>query len=118
MELLELHWETLEVETAQDERCGIVLRSGEILELQNSSTYPYNSFVISNVEIEPYKAEIAASWHTHPRGPHNLSIDDYNTFMDMPEIPHLIITHKSVSMYQSDGQYVMNLGRRHLHGNG
>lgn len=118
MNLLNLNWESLDIQTTEDERCGIVLSSGEIIELQNSSTYPYNSFVISEIDVAPHKDNVIATWHTHPRGPHNLSIDDYNTFMDLSDINHLIITHKSVSQYKSDGEYVMNIGRRLLNGHG
>lgn len=118
MNLLDLDWGSLNVQPDEDERCGIVLQSGEIIELPNQSSYPYNSFVISNNDLEPYRAEMLATWHTHPRGPNNLSIDDYNAFMDCPEFPHLILTHRSISQYQSDGNYVINLGRRFLNGHG
>lgn len=118
MELLTLNWEGLDILRTEDERCGVVLLSGEIIELPNSSSYPNNSFVISEADVEPYKATMAATWHTHPRGPHNLSIDDYNTFLELPNFSHLIITHRSVSQYQAQGDYVMNIGRRLLDGNG
>lgn len=118
MELLNLNWEIVDVDFIENERCGLVLTSGEIIELPNSSTYPYNSFVLSAADVAPYKEQLAATWHSHPRGPNNLSIDDYNTFLDIPTPPHFIITTRSVSMYQAQGDYVMNIGRRLLNGHG
>lgn len=118
MELLNLNWEIVDVDFIENERCGLVLTSGEIIELPNSSTYPYNSFVLCQSDTEPHKDQILATWHTHPRGPNNLSIDDYNMFLDLPNIPHFILTGRSVTMYQAKGDYVMNIGRRLLNGNG
>lgn len=116
MDLLNLNWETLCVDFLEDERCGLVLTSGEIIELPNMSSYPSNSFVLSVRDVEPYKSMMVATWHTHPKGPNNLSIDDYNTFLDMPEIPHFIVTTRSVTMFQAEDDYVMNRGRRLLNG--
>lgn len=118
MNYLDLDWSFIALELTDNERCGIVLNSGEIVELTNSSSYPYNSFTISAQDVQPYQEQISATWHTHPRGPNNLSIDDYNTFMDLKDLHHLIITHRSISIYKSDGEYVMNIDRRLHHGQG
>lgn len=114
MDFLSLNWESLDIQPNEDERCGVVLSDGQIIEVPNSSTYPVNSFVISERDIAEYLDRLIATWHTHPRGPNNLSIDDYNTFMDLSQLHHIIVSHKSISVYKSDGQYVMNICRRHL----
>lgn len=113
-QVLSLLWEKLAVNFEGDERCGVVLRDSNIIELVNESTDPYSSFVISEAQILPHKTQLAGIWHTHPRGPANLSIDDYNMALDLPELLHIILTPRHVSIYGVvDGQ-VMNLQRRRL----
>lgn len=112
MELVDLPWQNYRGELSDDERCGIVLVGGEIVEIPNNSSYPRDSFVMSESDLEPFRPNMIATWHTHPRGPCNLSLEDYNTFMELPELQHLIITHKSVTAYGVEDDYVMNLARR------
>lgn len=113
-QIIALLWERLGVDYEGDERCGVVLQDFQIIELVNESSDPYSSFVISEAQISPYKDKLAGIWHTHPRGPANLSIDDYNAVSDLPHLIHAIITPGQVGLYGVvDGQ-VMNLIRRRL----
>lgn len=115
-ELLAKNWLPYLSESDGDERCGIVLQNGEIKELENRSSYPRNSFVILESDMQEYIGQIAATWHTHPRGPNNLSIDDYNMFSEYPDWHHFILTSKSISAYKYVDGYVMNLKREPIHG--
>lgn len=113
-QILALPWEYLGVSFEGDERCGVILNDLKWVELVNESSAPYSSFVMSEAQVSPYKASLAGIWHTHPRGPANLSIDDYNAVLDLPELIHAIITPRHVCLYGViDGQ-VMNLIRRRL----
>ncbi len=113
-QILGLPWELLGVSFEGDERCGLILKELKWVELVNESSAPYSSFAISEAQVSPYKAALAGIWHTHPRGPANLSIEDYNAVLDLPELIHAIITPRHVCLYGViDGQ-VMNLSRRSL----
>lgn len=110
MDLLTLDWQSLDIHIEQDERCGIVTKLGEIIELPNSSTFPQNTYLIYEKDIQGY--DILATWHTHPRGPLNLSIEDYNNFAELSQFQHLILTPRFVALYGMDEGFVMNIGRR------
>lgn len=116
--ILDLNWESLRSSLDGDERCGLVLNNLTIIELVNESTDPHNSFVISETQVLPFKTQLLGIWHTHPRGPANLSIDDYNAVLDLPRLHHLIISPKHVSMYSVIDGLVMNIARRPLHEHG
>lgn len=81
------------------ERCGVVLASGEIVELTNQSDQPSLSFSVSDAELEPYLDQVVASWHTHPQTSGNLSVSDYRTFQNYPQWHHYIIDRTSVWAY-------------------
>ena len=81
------------------ERCGLVLESGEIIELANTSE--------SNEEFsfdhKHLKTEGAwATWHTHPKGLHNLSGADYNSFLTVPDLRHFVVTDISVMCFKTE----------------
>lgn len=114
-EILALRWESLGVDFEGDERCGVILKDLQIVELVNESSDPYSSFVISEAQISTHKEALIGIWHTHPRGPANLSIDDYNAVLDLPELIHVILTPRHVCLYGVVDGHVMNLIRRPLH---
>lgn len=109
MDLLNLDWQSLDIHIDQDERCGIVTREGKIVELPNCSSFPQNSYLIYEKDVQ--NLDIIATWHTHPRGPLNLSIDDYNNFAELSDIKHLILTPRWIALYGMDDGFVMNIGR-------
>lgn len=110
--LIDKDWQLYQSELNGDERCGVVLNDGTIVELPNRSSSPSNSFSMLESDFEPYREQAIATWHTHPRGPNNLSIDDYNTFVELEDYYHLILTHQSISLYKTIDGHVMNIARR------
>lgn len=81
------------------ERCGLILQSGEIKELKNSSPTPHLDFIILADEYAPYAGETVATWHTHPRTSSNLSTQDYLLFQRQPQWLHLIAARDKVRAY-------------------
>jgi proteasome lid subunit RPN8/RPN11 len=88
------------------ERCGFVLTSGEIVEVENIADDPEDNFEISYDDIDKYEDRIAASWHSHPRGTANLSQSDYELFSQVPEWQHIIISKDEVTNYYVEGHSV------------
>lgn len=112
LDLLSKDWTMYQSSITADERCGVVLTNGDIIELPNRSSHPNNSFMMQESDTSPYQEQIFATWHTHPRGPNNLSIEDYNTFAELEDIYHLILTPETISLYKMIDGYVMNISRR------
>ena len=82
------------------ERCGFILKSGEIVEVTNIANNPEKEFQVSDEDFEKYYADTVASWHTHTDTFSNLSLSDYYTFLALPEWKHWIVSqHKTVQFY-------------------
>ncbi len=86
---------------AGPERVGFVLEH-QIIEIQNMSQAPESSFMISANDRHQYDSQIRATWHTHPNQSCNLSGEDYESFMDWPEVYHFIIGNDGVKCYVWD----------------
>lgn len=71
------------------ERCGIILDSGEIIELPNTHASPTTHFSFDTSYFK--HPNVVASWHTHPSTGPNLSVDDYLAFLGHPEVFHYIV---------------------------
>jgi proteasome lid subunit RPN8/RPN11 len=82
-----------------NERVGFILGTGEIIEVQNVSASPRDSFVVRPEDILRYEDKISATFHTHPDTTSNLSDEDFQAFKDWPEFRHLIIGIDGVSCY-------------------
>lgn len=80
----------LEYWNSTTERCGVILSSGQILELKNVHETPDNGFSFSSEVFESY-SEVVATWHTHPNGHPNLSVEDYKSFLTQPKLFHYIV---------------------------
>lgn len=111
MNLLDLPWHELDISMDELERCGIIRASGEIIECPNASSSPQNSYFIMQKDLEGI-TDIIGTWHSHPRGPLNLSIDDYNNFAELHEYQHIIVTPRFVALYAMQEDFVTNIGRR------
>lgn len=85
------------------ERCGFILKTGEVVEVQNIHPEPMHYFEVDDTELEKYRDRIAATWHTHIHDSANLSAEDYHNFLKHQDWPHYIISSKNVWLY-----YVMN----------
>lgn len=75
------------------ERCGIILTSGEILELENVHPSPENNFAMLNIDERP---DVQATWHTHPHTSPNLSVADYLAFQEYPNLRHYVVSRSAI----------------------
>ncbi len=89
------------------ERFGLVLRSGEVVELRNSSPRPDLTALIAQEDIDAYGDEVVATWHTHPKGNVNLSGTDYRMFLGMPHCMHYIVAGTRVRSFVVRNNKVM-----------
>lgn len=75
------------------ERCGLILRSGEVVELPNVAECPEVSFEMDPEALLPHVAAdaVEATWHTHPDSDPILSGADYEGFLAWPDLVHHVI---------------------------
>lgn len=76
------------------EHCGVILKSGEIVELPNNHPNPENFFMI--MEEHLLNPEVVATFHTHPKSGPNLSVEDYFAFQGYPELLHYIVSRDEI----------------------
>ena len=81
------------------EKCGFILKSGEVVEVDNEHEFPTVAFTIPLTTINDYKDEIEVMWHSHPSNSTNLSVEDYKNFLKYPEYIHRIYGYDEVSEY-------------------
>jgi len=93
--------ETLYRHEDEEERCGLILKDGSIVEIENVAEEKNNSYDMNPVAVLPFlEADlIAGTWHTHPRGDPNLSGEDYLGFLAYPDLEHSIIGHRSGQVF-------------------
>jgi len=84
---------------SEAERVGFVLKSGEIVEVDNVCHDPANGFDVRGEDILRFARDAEATWHTHPGGDCNLSPNDYETFISWPELAHWIVAPNGVRRY-------------------
>jgi proteasome lid subunit RPN8/RPN11 len=85
--------------TGETERVGYILKSGEIVEVENVCPEPKEGFEVKGEDILKYEADAVASWHTHPGMTSNLSANDYETFLEWPSLDHFIVGTDGVTKY-------------------
>lgn len=73
------------------ERCGVVTKAGDILEMVNVHPEPVRGFRMDPSEILLHFSDAKATWHTHPGSDPNLSEEDYAGFMQWPALQHIIV---------------------------
>jgi proteasome lid subunit RPN8/RPN11 len=85
--------ETLYNPSDTDERCGLILTDGSIVEIENIAEDKTDSYDMSPEAVLPFldAGTIAGTWHTHPGGDPNLSGADYSGFLGYPELEHNIV---------------------------
>lgn len=105
--MLDYNWLNL-IDSWEQERCGVILNSGEVIELPNSHPSPLFHFRILSEDISPYKENVVGVWHTHLNGDFNLSMDDYECFKSLPDYSHYIISDVGVAKYVVESDMVMN----------
>lgn len=90
------------------ERCGFILKSGEVVEVENIAEAPELEFEVSEEDFEKYYADTVASWHTHTNEFANLSLADYYTFLALPEWEHWVVSKlKSVKFSVKSGSVIL-----------
>lgn len=90
------------------ERVGFILKTGEIVEVPNTAINPKESFDVSGEDIIKFELIAAATWHTHPGQDSNLSFDDFQAFLNWPEMDHYIIGTDGVTKYiVEDGEVLL-----------
>lgn len=73
------------------ERVGLILNDGRVIELKNVAADPAKTFSVSPADMMQYEDEAIASWHTHPVTEADLSTEDYQAFLNWPDLLHLIL---------------------------
>lgn len=89
-------------EGATLERCGIVLKSGRVLDAENVHENPAKGFMIDPKFLRKHLNSMAGTWHTHPGQSSQLSQDDYLGFAQWPGYTHYIIGTDGVRAYVAD----------------
>lgn len=90
------------------ERVGFVMKSGKIVEVQNICDKPEEGFDVSGEDIALYALDARATWHTHPKADYNLSANDFNTYLNWPELDHFIIGNNGIRRYVvADGEVLI-----------
>lgn len=82
------------------ERVGFILKSGEIVEVENVCSNADEGFEVSGEDLVRYDGQVLASWHTHPGQDSNLSTNDWYGFRNYSEWLHLIIGTDGVTAYR------------------
>lgn len=89
------------------ERCGFILPSGELIEVQNIAINPAEAFCVSASDLEVYEPLAVGTFHTHPSESSNLSADDFHGFLDWPDWFHIIVGNDGISSYHVEGNKVI-----------
>lgn len=76
------------------ERCGVVMESGEVIELENTHPDPQKHFII--MEEDLLKPGVIGTFHTHPTTSANLSVADYYSFLAYPQLVHYILSSTEI----------------------
>lgn len=76
-----------------DERCGVVLKDGSVVEIENVADDKTNSYRMRPDTVLGFMQAdlIAGTWHTHPGADPNLSGEDRKGFLAWPDLEHSII---------------------------
>lgn len=75
-----------------EERCGLILKDGTIVEIRNVHAEPEKGFKMAPTEFFRYikSKKVTGTWHTHPQSDPNLSQEDYAGFLQWPDFDHYI----------------------------
>ena len=81
------------------ERCGFILKDGEIVELENCNPDPMQGFEIDSQDILAYLPHLSGVWHTHPGSTSVLSGEDQGYMLIWPDLEHFVIGQDGVRKY-------------------
>lgn len=91
------------------ERCGLILKDGSVIELDNIAVDKENGYQISPADIVKYEDTMVGSWHTHPGHDSNLSEKDYVGFLMWPDLTHYIVGIDGVAKYTIKDGIILNV---------
>jgi proteasome lid subunit RPN8/RPN11 len=92
----------------EEERCGFILKDGDLIELRNSHPEPTIGFEIDPKDTLAYIDQLAAIWHTHPQEPSVLSGEDKSCMEQWPDLKHYIVGEDGVRVYVVKDGVVLN----------
>lgn len=90
-----------------EERCGLVLKDGTVIDTVNKHPYRTSAFMIGVKDMHEAGENLAGTWHTHPGQSAALSQDDYLGFSAWPNLVHYIIGTDGVRAYKSDAEGII-----------
>lgn len=93
---------------AVEERCGLILKDGTVIEVDNVADEPEKGFEIPAEKLIEYEDDLAGTWHTHPGEGKNLSARDYHGFLTWPKLSHYIIGNDGVAKYVVEDGVVLS----------
>lgn len=85
---------------AKEERCGLILVQGIVIECKNIHPEPEKGFEIDPEVVLKHLDELSGTWHTHPQQSSTLSGEDHTCFTQWPDLDHYIIGEDGVRIYQ------------------
>lgn len=86
---------------------GLILNTHKIIELDNICDIPTEGFQVRVEDLLPFEDDMIATWHTHPNQDSNLSVNDYRTFLNYPDLRHYIVGTDGVAEYTVENGKVM-----------
>jgi len=90
------------------EHVGFILPNGKVVEVENTSPVPAQSFDVSGADIIEFEGTAVGTWHTHPKASSNLSAGDMETFLQWPNLYHLIVGKDGITKYVvKDGEVLL-----------
>ncbi len=93
------------------ERVGFILQTGEVVEVENVCPDPRNGFEVTGDDLIHYVPLASATWHTHPGKSKVLSREDYNGFMNYPDLTHFIVGVDGIAKYiVQEGELILYAG--------
>ena len=90
------------------ERGGFILPGGQLVEFKNVSDEPELGFAPDLIDAIPHANDAVGTWHTHPGGTANLSAEDVNTYVQWPELIHVIAGSDGLRWYSVKNGAVIN----------
>jgi len=86
--------------TDTEERCGLILKDGTVFQTPNRHDDPTIGFRIPGWEMVQHEDQLLGTWHTHPGGTSVLSQEDYNGFLNWPQLTHFVVGNDGVRAYR------------------
>jgi proteasome lid subunit RPN8/RPN11 len=85
-----------------EERVGLVLDDGTIIELRNVAADPKRAFAVRPEDMVAHEDRVRATWHTHPQpGATSLpSAADLEAFLMWPDLEHWIVSAGGARAYR------------------